>query len=60
MSATGWTYYVPHQADADRALQELRQDVFTRRAYALAGDMMQGMSETDIVAAMPAMADLQK
>src|SRR4051812_45621182 len=33
MAATGWTYYVPYQQDPERALQELRNDVFARGAY---------------------------
>lgn len=60
MGATGWTYFVPHQQDPERALQELRKDVFTRRAYTLSGDLLGGMSDEAIAAAMPPLADLQK
>jgi hypothetical protein len=60
MGATGWTYFVPYQPDAERALQELCKDVFTRRAYTLPGDLLEGMSDQAIAAAMPSLADLRK
>lgn len=33
MSATGWSYFVPYQADFDEALQGLRQRVFEEEQY---------------------------
>ncbi len=60
MGATGWAYFVPYRPDAERALQELREDVFTRRAYCLPGDLLEGMSDQAIAAAMPPIADLRK
>jgi hypothetical protein len=60
MGATGWTYFVAYQPDAERALQELRKDVFTRRAYTLPGDLLEGLSDQAIAAAMPSIADLRK
>jgi hypothetical protein len=60
MGATGWTYFAPYQDDAERALQELRQDVFARRAYALPGDLLAGMSDQAIAAAMPPLPNLRK
>jgi hypothetical protein len=60
MGATGWAYFVPYQQDPERALQELRKDVFTRGAYNLPGDLLGGMSDEAIAAAMPPMADLRK
>jgi hypothetical protein len=33
MGASGWDYFVPYQPDIQRALQELREDVFRRGAY---------------------------
>jgi hypothetical protein len=60
MGATGWTYFVPYEQDAERAIQGLRNDVFTRRAYSLPGDLLGGMSDEAIATAMPPMAKLQK
>ncbi|HXG11596.1 MAG TPA: hypothetical protein VNK04_17710 [Gemmataceae bacterium] len=60
MGATGWTYFVPYQKDPERALQDLRKDVFARRAYTLPGDVLSGLSDPAIAAAMPSPADLQK
>ncbi|EEF57887.1 hypothetical protein Cflav_PD0837 [Pedosphaera parvula Ellin514] len=33
MGATGWSYFVPYEADITTALQRLRQDVFVRGDY---------------------------
>ncbi|NDJ75059.1 MAG: hypothetical protein GYB65_02275 [Chloroflexi bacterium] len=33
MGATGWSYFVPYQADINAALQALRQDVFESGKY---------------------------
>ncbi len=33
MGATGWSYFVPYQADINQALQHLKQDVFNQGAY---------------------------
>jgi len=41
MGATGWTYFVPYEADISAALQRLREDVFAR------GDYVYGDNLTD-------------
>jgi hypothetical protein len=41
MGATGWSYFVPYEADISAALQRLREDVFTR------GDYVYGHGVTD-------------
>jgi len=33
MGASGWSYFVPYEADVSAALQRLREDVFTRGDY---------------------------
>lgn len=33
MGASGWAYYVPYQSDINKALQELRQEVFEKKQY---------------------------
>jgi hypothetical protein len=33
MGATGWSYFVPYEADVSAALQRLREDVFARGDY---------------------------
>ena len=33
MGATGWTYFVPYQEDINKALQELREEVFKAGGY---------------------------
>ena len=33
MGASGWSYYVPYQADVNKALQDLRQKVFEEGDY---------------------------
>ncbi len=33
MGATGWSYFVPYEADVSAALQRLREDVFNRGDY---------------------------
>jgi len=33
MGATGWSYFVPYEADISAALQRLREDVFARGDY---------------------------
>ena len=33
MGASGWSYFVPYQADIDAALQALREQVFAQGAY---------------------------
>lgn len=60
MAATGWTYFVPYQPDPESALQDLRNDVFNRKAFMLPGDTVAGMSEQALTA-LPLPADkLQK
>jgi hypothetical protein len=49
MGATGWSYFVPYEADVSAALQRLREDVFTR------GDYDSGPSEDEIFAAVKQM-----
>src|SRR5258708_1950400 len=60
MGATGWSYFVPYQADAEQALQDLRKDVFSRRAYTQPGDFLATMSDQAIGAAVPPLANLRK
>jgi len=60
MGATGWTHFVPYQDDSERALQDLRNDVFSRKAYTLPGDLLTGLSDQSIAAAVPPLAGLQK
>ncbi|HZT42725.1 MAG TPA: hypothetical protein VFA07_11220 [Chthonomonadaceae bacterium] len=33
MGATGWTYWIPYQSDLDKALRELKEQVFARGEY---------------------------
>lgn len=60
MGATGWTYFVPFRDDPERALQELRNDVFSRNAYSLPDDDLSGPSNQAIAAAVPPLEGLQK
>jgi hypothetical protein len=48
MGATGWSYFVPYEADVSAALQRLRQDVFARGDYVFGV----GLSEEQIEASM--------
>ncbi len=49
MGATGWSYFVPYEADISAALQRLREDVFAR------GDFDQGPSEDEVLSAVNAL-----
>ena len=60
MAATGWTYFVPFQQDVELALQDLRRDVFSRRAYTLPGDLLDGISDESIAASMGPLGNLRK
>ena len=44
MASTGWTYYCPYEPDAEVALQQLRNDVFSRCEYALPSDLLKDMN----------------
>ena len=39
MGATGWSYFVPYEADVSAALQRLRKDVFARGDYVYGNDI---------------------
>ena len=43
MGASGWSYFVPYEADISAALQRLREDVFARGDYATAEDTIAAM-----------------
>lgn len=43
MGASGWSYFVPYEADVSAALQRLRQDVFARGDYLTAEDTLDSM-----------------
>jgi hypothetical protein len=43
MGASGWSYFVPYEADISVALQRLRQDVFDRGDYLTADDILNSM-----------------
>jgi len=43
MGASGWSYFVPYEADISAALQRLRADVFARGDYATAEDTIASM-----------------
>ncbi len=60
MGATGWTHFVPYQDDPERALQDLRNDVFSRKAYTQPGDWLTGLSDQSLAAGFPPLADLKK
>lgn len=60
MGATGWIYYCPYEADANAALQTLRQAVFDRREYSLPGDLIDGMDDATLNSVAPPAADLKK
>lgn len=51
MGATGWSYFVPYEADASAALKRLREDVFARGDYVF-GD---GLSEEQVEEGMTRM-----
>ena len=50
MGATGWSYFVPYEADVSAALQRLREDVFNRGDYIYGdentGDQQEAILET--------------
>jgi hypothetical protein len=48
MGATGWTYFVPYEADIAAALQRLREDVFSRGLYSSGG----AVTKSDFEAAL--------
>lgn len=60
MGASSWVYYCPYEADANAALQTLRQAVFDRREYSLPGDLIDGMDEATLNSVAPPTADLKK
>lgn len=43
MGASGWSYFVPYEADISAALQKLRQDVFARGDYLTGEDLLDSM-----------------
>jgi len=60
MGASGWTYFVPYQDDAEQALRQLRSDVFARRAYSLPGDILKSGRREAIAALGPSLPKLTK
>ena len=60
MGASGWTYFVPYQDDAEQALRELRADVFAKRAYSLPGDILKSGRTEAIAALGPSLPQLSK
>lgn len=60
MGASSWVYDCPYEADANAALQTLRQAVFDRREYSLPGDLIGGMDENTLNSIAPPTADLKK
>jgi hypothetical protein len=42
MGASGWSYFVPYEADVSAALQRLREDVFARGDYAYGDGLSDG------------------
>ena len=49
MGATGWSYFVPYEADISAALQRLREDVFARGEYTYGVDA-HGVTEEQLKA----------
>jgi len=45
MGATGWSYFVPYEADVSAALQRLREDVFSRGDYLCDDDVTDDQPE---------------
>lgn len=60
MGASGWTYFVPYQDDAEQALRELRNDVFAKRAYSLPGDILKSGRTEALEALGPSLPKLSK
>lgn len=60
MGASGWTYFVPYQDDAEQALRQLRSDVFARRAYSLPGDIAKSGRTESLAALGPSLPKLTK
>ena len=48
MGATGWSYFVPYQADVSAALQRLREDVFRRGDYICDNDVTDNEREAPL------------
>lgn len=55
MGATGWTYFVPYEADVSAALQRLRQDVFARGDYVYGDDITDEQVKAVLEKARPEM-----
>ena len=45
MSGTGWSYVAPYQDDIEKALEELRQDVFDRGEYERPRDALDNLND---------------
>jgi len=52
MGATGWHYFVPYQSDVNQALQDLRNDVFSRKDYLSSITEADGLAAIEQLAAM--------
>jgi Protein of unknown function (DUF1639) len=55
MGATGWSYFVPYQADVSAALQRLREDVFARGDYVYGDDISDEQVKSFLEKARPEM-----
>src|SRR5947208_11567385 len=55
MGATGWTYFVPYEADISAALQRLRADVFARGDYVYGDDITDDEVKAALEEARPEM-----
>jgi hypothetical protein len=55
MGATGWSYFVPYEADISAALQRLREDVFARGDYVFGDGITDDQRKTILEKVRPEM-----
>ena len=60
MGASGWVYFVPYQADIEKALQELREAVFQRGEYHKVEPYWQDMTFEEFLPPDPALDDADR
>jgi hypothetical protein len=53
MGATGWSYFVPYEADVSAALQRLREGVFNRRDYVCGDEITDDQREVSLEELQP-------
>jgi len=53
MGATGWSYFVPYDADVSEALQRLREDVFNRGDYVYGDEITDDQREATLEKLQP-------